>query len=313
MGGGAHLVVIAHDAAVAEDCLDAAARRIAELEERWSRFHPDSELCRAGRSGGRPTEVSDDTRLLVRWCITAWRRSGGRFDPTVVEALENHGYRHPFDRMVDAGLGSGPLEHAPVPAPGCAGVVVDDVAGTLMLPPGVRLDAGGLGKGLAADLASAAALEAGATGACVNLAGDVRARGEAPPAQAGPDGSPGADRWVVGVEHPLRAGQALGVIPLPEGGGAVASSSVLVRRWGEGRHHIVDPTSGSPSRSCVVAATVVASDGVWADATTKIALVEPDPQVALSLLTRLGVEAVLTLDDGSLLRTDAGAAAVWTV
>ena len=50
----------------------------------------------------------------------------------------------------------------------------------MRLPAGAGFDPGGIGKGLAADLAVAEALTEGAAGVCVNLGGDVRLEGSAP-------------------------------------------------------------------------------------------------------------------------------------
>ena len=291
MGGNAHLVAVARTAGAACAALDAAADRLAGLEARWSRFRPDSEISRLGRSEGHPVPVSDDTRLLVGWCVTAWRRSRGRFDASVGPALERLGYDRTFAAVEGLPAGA-PLPPA-LPAPGCGGIVADHAAGTVTLPAGTRLDPGGLGKGLAADLVTAQMLAAGADGACVNLAGDARVRG------AGPD--PAEPGWTVGVEHPLSPDRALAVLPLPPSGAAVASSSVLVRRWAGDRHHVIDPAAGTPARSEVAAVTVVAEEGAWADAATKIALVAPDASTALAELDRLDTAALLVLHDGTVL------------
>ena len=57
---------------------------------------------------------------------------------------------------------------------------------------------------------------------------------------------------------------------MPEG--AVATSSRLLRRWqttaGEA-HHLIDPTTGHPVQTEVVAATVVAGEAWWAEALSK--------------------------------------------
>ena len=322
MGGAAHLIVHAASARTARAALDAATARIAVLEQRWSRFQPDNELALLARAAGRAVAVSHDTRLLVACCLRAWRFSGGRFDATVLDALERLGYDRSFscppgsplpDLASIGGRGTpgGPIRHGAGTASGTArtrggnGISLDARTGTAAFPAGVRLDPGGLGKGLAADLASAAGMAAGALGACVNLAGDVRARGAAaPPTGPAGDGDPAASgRWVVGVEHPLNPGKVLDLVTLPRGGGAVASSSVLLRRWGPGSHHIIDPARGIPAQSPVVAVTTIATKAVWADAATKIALVEPDPEVSRTLLTRLGFSALLVLADGTELRT----------
>jgi thiamine biosynthesis lipoprotein len=293
MGGNAHLMAVVDDAAHGEYVLSAACARLRQLQDRWSRFRSDSEVSRLGRADGRPLQVSGDTRLLVAWCVRAWRRSAGRFDASVLDALERHGYDRTFELLAHRPTGrEEPVQS--LAAPGCAGIAIDEEAGTVALPTGLRLDPGGIGKGLAADLVTAAMLSAGAFGSCVNLSGDVRARG------LGPGGtSPG---WTVGVEHPDRPGEAVALIRLPERGGAVASSSVRIRRWAAA-HHIIDPADGCPSSSDVVAVTVVADDGAWADAATKIALVCGRHQEAIGAMDEIGVAALLILDDHRILPT----------
>lgn len=297
MGGNAHLIAVAERACDAESALTAAVARLAQLEARWSRFRPDSEISELGRAGGRAVVVSSDTRLLVRWCVTAWCRTGGLFDASIAPALEQLGYDRSFCLLEeDPTVGLLPVPKA-CAAPGSGDIEVDDIAGSVTLPVGVRLDPGGIGKGLAADLVSAEMMVVGASGASVNLAGDIHVRG------IGPAGA--GIGWTIGVEHPFRPDQPLAVIPLPTSGGAVASSSVLVRRWGGGRHHIVVPSCGRPSDSPVAAVTVVAEEGAWADAATKVALVCPDAAAALSELDRLQTAALLVLHDGTVL-TSAG-------
>ena len=293
MGGGAHLLVVAAPGA-ADGLLDRGAARLAELEARWSRFRPDSELSVLGERSGSPVRVSSDTRRLVAAAVAAWRTSGGRFDPTVLHAVRERGYDRSFDALLDRPARAG--DATALPAPGCAGIEIDERAGTVLLPAGVGLDPGGIGKGLAADLVAGELRAAGALGACVNVGGDLRAVGR------GPD--PADPVWVVGVEHPTRAGEPLVTLRLPAAGGAVSSSSVLLRRWGHGEHHLLDPATGVPTATDVVAATVAADTAAVADAATKIAFAAPTPDRALAELDAVGVAAVLVLDGGRVLAGD---------
>src|SRR5689334_16393053 len=64
-----------------------ARARIEDLERRWSRFLVDSELSRLNRAAGRPVAVDDETFSLVALAVHAWRETGGRFDPTVLDAV----------------------------------------------------------------------------------------------------------------------------------------------------------------------------------------------------------------------------------
>ena len=261
MGTEAHVVVTGGPGGLAER----ARARVAEIEARWSRFRPDSELSRLNRRQGRVVVVSDDTFALVDRAVAAWRLTGGAYDPTVLPALRAAGYDRDFAALAGptAGAGDGGRASAtcaPGPAPGCGAIELLPRLRAVVLPPGVELDPGGIGKGLAADLVTAELLEAGARGALVNLGGDVRVRGEAP----------AGGMWPIAVADPLDPARDLLVLGLDDG--AVATSSRLRRRWTLGsveRHHLLDPRTGEPVETRLVAVTVVAGEGWWAEAATK--------------------------------------------
>jgi thiamine biosynthesis lipoprotein len=260
MGSDAHVIVVGDTRLVAE-----AKLRIAELEARWSRFRLDSEVSRLNRANGAPLLVSRDTAVLVERCIDAWRATGGAFDPSVYDAVIDLGYDRDF-RVLPASTGNVP----PVsrPSPGLGGAVVDVDAGLVRLPPGVHLDPGGIGKGLAADLVVRELLAAGAAGACVGLGGDVRVAGSAGD----------RDRWSVSIADPHHPGRELVRIDLADGG--VATSSRLRRRWWRGGvefHHVVDPRTGRPAQTATVAVSVVAGETAWAEVRATEALLSPDP------------------------------------
>lgn len=237
--------------------------RVTTLEAAWSRFDPASEVSKLNRAGGaEPVEVSSDTLLLVSRSIDAWRLTHGRFDPTVGAALVAAGYDAtfeslPWDRPATAGSD-------PLPAPGCGGIAIDLDAATVRIPAGVRFDPGGLGKGLAADLVAAEAMEMGARGVLVDLGGDIRVAGE------GPDDG----QWVIDVEDPFD--QASVLLHLAVRDAALATSTRQRRCWlidGDPRHHLIDPATGSPTSNRVVSATAIASDGWLAEAQTKAVIV----------------------------------------
>ena len=253
MGSDAHIVVIADGGEAAADRLLAAAwARLDDLEGRWSRFRPDSEVSALNRDAGGPVAVSTDTLLLVSRAIAAWELTEGRFDPTVGAALIALGYDREFADVARSGAAAS-AGAAPRPAPGPEGIDVDRRRGTITLPGGVSFDPGGIGKGLSADLVGEMLLDAGALGALVNLGGDLRAVGEAP----------GGDGWPVGLPDPLRPGHELARFTLPHG--AVATSSRLRRWWPTSAgpvHHLVDPATGLSATTATVAVSVVA-DRAW--------------------------------------------------
>ena len=232
-----------------------ARRRIEDLEDKWSRFRPASEISRINGARDAAVPVSGDTRLLVHRGIAAWWATGGAFDPSVHDSVVRWGY----DR--DLAGARGPATPTPVPAPGLDRVRVDDAAGTVRLA-GAAFDPGGIGKGLAADLVATELVDAGADAALVGVGGDLRIAGDLP--------HPG---WTVGVEDPLAPDRDLCSIALR--GGGLATSSTR-RGWpaaGRRVHHLFDPLTGAPARPSLAGVSVLAGEAWWAEALTKAVLV----------------------------------------
>jgi thiamine biosynthesis lipoprotein len=250
MGSDAHVIVVGGRAGLD----DVVRRRIVDLEQRWSRFLPTSEVSALTARAGAAVEVSAETRLLVERAIEAWRLTGGAFDPTVLGALQRAGYSRSFE------LGPRPVGGTPQSLVGCTDITID--ATSVRLPPSTGFDAGGIGKGLAADLTVDEALAAGAAGVCVNLGGDVRVAGDAP----------GATAWTIAVEHPWSRSP---LVRLGLSGGAVATSTTLRRTWalgGHRHHHLIDPATGVSATTDVTSATVVTGQAWAAEVLAKAVL-----------------------------------------
>jgi thiamine biosynthesis lipoprotein len=306
MGSEAHLVVRGGDGSAVEW----AVAEVARLEALWSRFRPDSDVarCNAASAADVPmrvparVHVAPETCELLTRAVSMWRSTDGRFDPTVLRALEANGYDETFERVrarkADVAVVSAPRGREPIrfsmpraadgtsragaeAAPGCGGIVIDGAERCVTLPRGTTLDLGGIGKGYAADLVADGLVARGVVGACVALGGDVRAAGE------GPD----EGRWPVPVEDPLDESRAMFTHSLRNG--AIVTSTVRFRQWihlGSRRHHIIDPAAGAPARTGVVA-VVVADAHAWrAEALAKAALVA-GVDAGRALLERHGVEA----------------------
>ena len=295
----------------AEVLADLAMQRVAMLEDCWSRFRPMSELNRLNaRAGMGPVEVSGDLLVLVQAMQRAWERTDHRFDPTVLHAVRDAGYDADFATVIArdalASVPSSDASGAPRHrvAPGMSGIDVDGDA--ITLPVGVGLDPGAIGKGLAADIVADELLAAGATGVMVSLGGDIRFAGQ-----------PGQDpAWVVSVVDERlpqeTTDRTLRWITFDPGtaSGAVATSTILKRRWPSGsqgaiRHHVIDPATGTVADLDLVQATVVADEGWWAEAAATAALLL-GPQEAPRWLEGQGLSYVL-LDASSVHESPIGA------
>lgn len=258
MGTTARVTIVGGD----ERLLGTALHRVEELEARWSRFREDSELSRLNSAEGAPCVVSLDTFTLVEHLVAAWQRTAGRFDPTLYDALHAIGYMRswPF-----AAAGNTMPLQGELP-PGCAGVVLDRSTRMVWLPAGLRLDPGGLGKGLAADLVAEALTAQGAHGALVDLGGDLRAIGCSPTGGA----------WRVAVEHPVEHDRTIAVVETT--GGGIATSSRGKRRWhtaaGAEVHHLLDPRTAHPAARPWMSVTTLAATAVDAEVAATVAFLD---------------------------------------
>ncbi len=292
MGGSLHIIAVGGPTGLTV----AAARLVSDLERRWTRFSPGSELSRLNAHAGAPVFVSPATAHLVERLRWAWESTSGAFDPTAsVTAL---GYDRELTEMCRRAVDVRPTDWpgGAGRGVGCDGVEVDVASGYVLLPPDVQLDPGGLGKGLAADLVAESMFAAGAAGAVVNLGGDLRVVGNPRPANGSPTG------WRVGIEDPHDPSRCVAVIPLPSG--AVATSSVLRRRWrtsGGWCHHLLDPRTGLPVAAEFDTITVVTREAWWAEAMTKALMVTPFEQWPRVLCDE---QVVAVRPDGSVLRID---------
>lgn len=264
MGSAVQVVVWA--AAHADRLAELGMLRIDLLESCWTRFRPESELSRLNaRAGSGPLPASADLLTLVQTMVDAYEWTDGAVDASVLDAMCAAGYDVDFAevrrRASVNDWPDGSTVLAARPAHGMAGLEVDHQAGTVLLPAGRRLDPGAVGKGLAGEIVAEELRSAGAAAVLVSIGGDVVAHG-----------TPPTGAWRVSVQDDRRSvPTSLEVIELRSPRCAVATSSVLRRRWIHG-HHLLDPRTGSPSHSDVVQATVVASLGWQAEAAATFAV-----------------------------------------
>ena len=269
----------------------------AEIERRLSRFDPGSDLSRLNADPRACVPAGPLLRAAVAGALRAASLTGGLVDPTLLGALRRAGYResraHIEPSSLARGLASAPPRRParPNPAAEWRAVEVDDGAGVIRRPPGLELDLGGSVKGWAADLVVARLARHGRC--AVDCGGDLRV--------AAGSGAP----WEVRVRHPLTGAIAH---TLRVSAGGVATSGIDARLWerpeGDFAHHLIDPATGSPAWTGLVAATALAPTGLEAEALAKAALLSGPAAGRRLLRDRHG--GVLVHDDGAVERVRRG-------
>lgn len=165
--------------------------------------------------------------------------------------------------------------------------------------PAVRIDLGGIAKGYALDLAAERLRQKGVRNALINIGGNVLALGRH-----------GDRPWVVGIQHPRRAG-AMATVELQDGE-AIGTSGDYQRYFelnGKRYCHILDPRTGRPVEG-VQAVTVIARGlqaGLLSDVASKPLFVAgADGWQAMA--QRLGVTEALFIDAAGQVQATVGMA-----
>ena len=264
-----------------------AKRRLLDWHAQFSRFELGSELSRLNADPRETVPVSSLMGRFVEAALGAAAMTGGLVDPTLVSEIERAGYSAHFDAVsvpLATALASAPprVPAAASPAARWREVRVDRNAGTVTRPPGLRLDSGGIAKGMFGDVL-ASVLSAHESFA-VDAGGDVRF------------GGTGGLLRPVQVASPFED-SVLHVFELRHG--AAATSGIGRRSWldsdGRPAHHLLDPASGRPAFTGVVQVTALAPTATEAEARAKAAILG-GPGNVVQWLSHGGL---VVYDDGS--------------
>jgi thiamine biosynthesis lipoprotein len=278
-------VIVAGDDSAARAAEDAEMQLLA-WHRRFTRFTTTSELSQLNADPRPAVSVSPVMARFVQAAVDSARETGGLVDATLLGALEDAGYRRDLQGSLplSIALGLAPARRPAGPAALArwADVSVDAMANTVSRPPGLRLDSGGVAKGLFADMISER-LD-GHESYAVECAGDLRL-----------GGTDGHDRRV-DVSSPFD-GSTLHAFELARAG--VATSGIGRRSWldenARPAHHLLDPSTGRPAFTGVVQATAIAPTALEAELRAKAALLS-GPGAATDCLAYGGL---VVLDDGS--------------
>ena len=256
---------------------------VTELEKIWSRFIPSSDISMLNNAGGDAIWVDPRTALLIKYMQAAHAATCGAFNPTLLPLQLRAG---DSKSLVDS-------KETMIPVQSHAFNSLDGITffsdGRVSLAPGMTLDAGGIAKGLAADLILAEAQKHGAASACINLGGDMAMS------------STSDDSWPVNILEPQDSNKTISRVHIKSG--AIATSTLSARHRGaSGISSHVFTLNGPQKADAVIGASVIASTAVWAEALTKFLLTTVS-QNSLQVLDEQNLAAQVFFADGSIATT----------
>ena len=247
---------------------DIAIREVWRIERKYSRYLKDNTFHRIHQQSGHWQEIDEETYRLLEFADQGWQISDGLFDLTSGVLRKawsfNAGDQLPEASAVKAllaDIGWSKLDYRTV-----------GNKSELLLPEGMELDFGGIGKEYAVDralglmLAEAQADETSLS-VLVNLGGDMACSGL----------RQNGESWKVAIERPDTDASSLALLSLAGGGLATSGDS---RRYllkdGVRYSHVLNPKTGWPIQNAPRSITVAAPSCVQSGLIATLALLQGD-------------------------------------
>ena len=220
-----------------------AATEAERIEQKYSRYRPDSILSQLNRSAGTRVTLDAETVQLLTFADSCYRLSDGMFDITsgiLRRVWQFDGSDNlPPQAQIDALL------------PDIGWHKVQLNTDSLEMPAGMELDLGGIAKEYAVDkvVQLLAKYVQQQHSIVVNFGGDMCCN------QPRADGR----NWHIGIEHPALADQAISAVALRTGALATSGDSRrFIMHNGQRYSHILNPKTGWPVMGAPRSVTVAA-------------------------------------------------------
>ncbi len=261
MAAELEFILYGADATTEPEALLAAGRdafaAVDALEQRISRWQPSSQTSLINRGAAeRPVTVGSDLIEILLRARHFYETTDGVFDVTVGPLLSLWGFYRELSALPDEAVVKQTLQKV-----GLNHVKLDIKARTVFFErPGMYLDFGGIGKGLALDRAAVVLREQGVQSARLSIGTSTLVALGAPPDAAG---------WTVDLRSPYNSNDDAHFATVNIRDESLSTSSGAERYVeldGKRYSHILDPRTGMPARSDVISATAIAPTGVESDA-----------------------------------------------
>jgi thiamine biosynthesis lipoprotein len=241
-----------------ESIIDGAMELIGEYEKVYSRTLETSEVYKLNHGTLEKAEgekysykISDKTADILKKSLYYSNLSGGKFDVTIEPITSQWNFISENAVIPE----KSDLEAA-LPFVDYKNLILGDNTVTFR-KEGMGIDLGAIAKGYIADRVKDYLLDQGVKSAMINLGGNVLAVGK----------KPGGEAFKVGIQKPF-AGRNELVAAMEIEDKSVVSSGIYERyimKDDNFYHHIIDPSTGYPYKSDLVAVTIVSNESVDGD------------------------------------------------
>lgn len=242
MSSPCEVLIDTDDQAEAWSIVAIAQNEAIRIERKFSRYRDDNIVHQINHSAGRPVSVDDETAHLLDYAATCTELSDGLFDITsgVLRRIWTF----------DGGTQAPPAESVRNLLRFVGWHRLTWKKPVLILPEGMEIDLGGIGKEYAVDRSAGLIAERTRRSFLVNFGGDLYASGP----------RRGEQPWAVGIDDPDHTGESVRFrVDLIRGGLATSGDARRFVIWnGKRLGHILNPTTGWPVEDAPRSVTVLA-------------------------------------------------------
>ncbi len=233
-----------------------AINAIYRLEKHISHYLPDNDLARLNQSAGSgAVKVNNDLFEVIRWSKQYWECTDGAFDPSVGPLLDLWGFYRknrediPSEREINEALKKVGMDKVKINM---------DEQSVELAVPGMRLDFGAIGKGLALDRAKTILKEQGIKSGILHAGTSSIVAIGTPPYMAG---------WKIGIRSPYNKSETIEEFLINDESLSTSSvSEQYLERKGRKYGHIFNPKTGMPVGNNIITSTVICKTGTESDA-----------------------------------------------
>lgn len=234
----------------AKSVLEDAKAEIQRLDQLWSVGNKKSEIYQLNQK--KKLKVSEETLNLIEYGKRMNQVTGKAFDITIYPLMDLWGfttekYKVPTDEEINE------IRENQM---GTQYIKINKKTCVVTLEHGIEIDLGGIAKGYTSQKIAELMEKEGVKHGVISLGGNVQSIGTKT------DGS----RWKVGIQSPDDSMEMVGAYQSK--GESVITSGAYERYFeknGTVYHHILDPSTGKPSRKNLTSVTIISKNGTLAD------------------------------------------------
>lgn len=238
----------------AEKAIEQVLDKLTDIDNKMSVFKNYSEISKINACAGKkPQVVSKETYFVIKKAIEYCSISEGAFDITIRPLVDLWGIGKDNARVPDSNELASKINLV-----NYKDIVLDESINSILLKnEKQQIDVGGIAKGFAADEAKNILLKYHIKNAIIDLGGNIFALGRKE------DGTP----WRIGIQDPLRPrGEFVGITNVINK--SVVTSGSYEKYFIQNDnifHHIINPTTGYPSESDIISATIISDHSIDGD------------------------------------------------